>query len=246
MQDVNISNDLRQISLGQVKASEYSRYDINGYRFRTAQLEASRPLAATTNSGVVASGEDASGVTNDYYGILQKIVEYTFGGDKELKIVFFQCNWFDPVNGIRVDDFGMVEVKHGSRYSGNNILLAHQAQQVYYLSYPHPSLQNWWVAYKVHPEMHTHRYDEYVERHEDDDVDIYQEEIEETHQNFTVSDGAGLAELGTHNVELMEEPGPSNKRRRISQRIIEKRERRERRQRLNARAAAADSDADDF
>jgi hypothetical protein len=74
MHDVNVSNDLQQISLGQVKALEYSRYDINGYRFRTTKLEASRPLAATTNSRVVEHGEDASGVTVDYYGILQKIL----------------------------------------------------------------------------------------------------------------------------------------------------------------------------
>jgi hypothetical protein len=47
---------------------------------------------------------------------------------------------------------------------------------VYYLSYPHPSLKNWWVVYKVNPEMHTRRYDEYIEGHEDDD--IYQEEFE--------------------------------------------------------------------
>jgi hypothetical protein len=75
-----------------------------------------------------------------------------------------------------VDDFDMVEVKHESRYLDINLLLAHQAQQVYYLSYPHPSLKNWWVVYKVNPEMHTHRYDEYIERHEDHD--IYQEEVE--------------------------------------------------------------------
>jgi hypothetical protein len=46
---------------------------------------------------------------------------------------------------------------------------------VYYLSYPHQSLKKWCVVYKVNLEMHTHRYDEYVERHKDDD--IYQEEI---------------------------------------------------------------------
>jgi hypothetical protein len=72
-----------------VKALKYSRYDINGYRFRAVKLGASRPLAATTNIGVVACGKDASGVTADYYGILQKIIEYTFGGAKELKVVFF-------------------------------------------------------------------------------------------------------------------------------------------------------------
>jgi hypothetical protein len=47
------------------------------------------PLAATTNSGVVVNGEDASGLAVDYYGILQKIIEYTFSGTKELKVVFF-------------------------------------------------------------------------------------------------------------------------------------------------------------
>jgi hypothetical protein len=57
--------------------------------------------------------------------------------------------------------------------------------------------------------MHTHRYDEYIEGHADDD--IYQEEIK-VDQNFTVSDGVGLAELDTGDTELLdEEAGPSNK-----------------------------------
>jgi hypothetical protein len=111
-----------------VKALEYGRYDINGYRFQTVKLEASRPLAATTNNRVVANNEDARGLAADYYGVLQKIIEYTFGGTKELKVVFFECDWFGPVNGTKVDNFGMVEVKHESRYSGNNLLFAHQAQ----------------------------------------------------------------------------------------------------------------------
>jgi ketosteroid isomerase-like protein len=63
------------------------------------------------------------------------------------------------------------------------------------------------MVYKVNPEIHTHRYDEYMERNEEDDV--YQEEIEE-HKNFTISDGARLTELATRDVELMEEKqGPS-------------------------------------
>jgi hypothetical protein len=54
--------------------------------------------------------------------------------------------------------------------------------------------------------MHTCQYDEYVEGHEDDD--IYQEEIK-LDQNFTVSDGAGLAELDIGDLELLdEEAGP--------------------------------------
>jgi hypothetical protein len=52
------------------------------------KLEASHPLVATTNSGVVANSEDASGLAANYFSVLQKIIEYTFGGTKELKVVF--------------------------------------------------------------------------------------------------------------------------------------------------------------
>jgi hypothetical protein len=78
---------------------------------------------------------------------------------------------------------------------------------VYYLSYPHPSLKNWWVIYKVNNEMHTHRYDEYIERHMDDD--IYQEEIE-VDQNFMASNGAGLIELDISDTELLDEEADSD------------------------------------
>jgi hypothetical protein len=71
-----------------MKILEYGHYDINGYRFQTVKLEVSRPLVATTNSRVVANEEDASGLATDYNGVLKKILEYMFGGVKELKDVF--------------------------------------------------------------------------------------------------------------------------------------------------------------
>jgi hypothetical protein len=46
-----------------------------------------------------------------------------------MKVVFFDSLlWFDPNNGTRVDDFGMVEVKHKSWLQShiNNFVLAHQ------------------------------------------------------------------------------------------------------------------------
>jgi hypothetical protein len=96
---------------------------------------------------------------------------------------------------------------------------------VYYLSYPHESMKHWWVVYKVNPEMDTHRYDVSMERHDDDDViHVYKEE-NEGHQSlcFTISDGVGLAELATCDVELMEEElGPSKKCLRKSKRLAEK------------------------
>jgi hypothetical protein len=158
----------------------------------------------------------------------------------------FECDWFDLVNGTRVDDFGMVEVKHESRYSGNNFLFAHQTKLVYYLSYPHKSTKHWWMVYKVNPEMETRRYDAYVERHNDDDVvHVYQEE-NKGHQSlsFTVSDGVGLTEFVSRDVELVEEEqDPSKKHLQKSKRVAEKQERCEQ---LNARVTEADSDADNF
>jgi hypothetical protein len=65
-----------------VKALEYGHYDINRYHFWTVKLEASHPLAATTNNRVVVNDEDASGLAADYYGVLQKIIEYTLGGSR--------------------------------------------------------------------------------------------------------------------------------------------------------------------
>jgi hypothetical protein len=93
-----------------------------------------------------------------------------------------------------VNDFCTVEVKDESRCSGNNLLFAHQAQQVYYLSYPHKSMKHWWVVYKVNPEIDTHRYDAYMERHDNDDVvHVYQEENEgDQGLCFTISNGRDL------------------------------------------------------
>jgi hypothetical protein len=107
-------------------------------------------------------------------------------------------------------------------------------------------MKHWWVVYKVNLEMGTHWYDAYMERHGDDDiVHVYQEENEgDQDLRFTVSDGAGLAELATRDVELMEdEPGPSEKRLQNSKWLTEKQERCEW---LNARVAEADLDANDF
>jgi hypothetical protein len=80
-------------------------------------------------------------------------------------------------------------------------------------------MKHWWVVYKVNPEMNTHRYDAYVERHDDDDVVHDYQEENEGHQSlsFTVSNRVGLAELAARDVELMEEElGPSKKRLRKS------------------------------
>jgi hypothetical protein len=96
---VNIYPDLRQLSYGLVKVRSYGRYDVNGFQFRSTAFEALCSLAATTNSGVVMRAIDAEGHETNYYGIINKILEFSFVRNKELKVVFFDCDWFDNNNG---------------------------------------------------------------------------------------------------------------------------------------------------
>jgi hypothetical protein len=60
-----------------------------------------------------------------YYRIIKNIIEYSFSGNKKLKTVFFDCDWFDPNCGTQENQFGMVEVKHVDRLSGCDLLSLH-------------------------------------------------------------------------------------------------------------------------
>jgi hypothetical protein len=103
------------------------RYDIIGFRFCSTIFEASCPLEATTNIGVVTRAVDAEGQKSKYYEIIKIIIEYNFTGNKNVKTVLFDCDSFDSNHGTRENEFGMVEVKHAHRLSGcNPFVLAHQ------------------------------------------------------------------------------------------------------------------------
>jgi hypothetical protein len=95
-----------------VKVRSYGRYDVNDFQFCSTAFEALRPRATTINSGVVTRAVVAEGCKTNYYGIINKILEFSFIGNKELKVVFFDCDWFDSNNGTHQNQFGMVEVKH--------------------------------------------------------------------------------------------------------------------------------------
>jgi hypothetical protein len=153
----NVHADLRQLSYGSVTAKSYDRYDVNGFCFRSTIFEASRPVAATTNTRVVMRIIDEEGHETKYYRIIKNIIEYNFAGNKKLKIVFFDCDWFDPNCGTRENKFGMVEIKHVDRLSGCDLfILTHQVEQVYCMSYPCQKMSAWWVVYKVNPREWLH------------------------------------------------------------------------------------------
>jgi hypothetical protein len=81
-----------------VKVRSYGRYDINEFRFHSTEFEALHPLVATTNTRVVTRAIYAEAQETNYYEIINKILEFTFARNKELKVVFFDCDWFDNNN----------------------------------------------------------------------------------------------------------------------------------------------------
>jgi len=179
-----------------VSVRSHTRYDVNGFRFRSAPFEAARPRAATCNSGVMVRATDDEGRESNYYGIIQKILEFKFIGNKELKLFFFVCDWFEPNRGVRENQYGMVEVKHKEKLKGNNNwVLAHQCEQVYYLPYPSEKLNAWWVVYKVNSResLYTPTHDGYYASQFDEEVDILQEE--ELSTSFVVELGPELNSL---------------------------------------------------
>jgi hypothetical protein len=91
-----------------VTVRSYGRYDVNRFRLRSAPFEVVCPRAGTVNSGVVNRAINEYEQEINYYGIIQQILEFSFVGDKELKVVFFVCNWFDNIRGIRHNKYGMV------------------------------------------------------------------------------------------------------------------------------------------
>jgi hypothetical protein len=119
-------------------------------------------LAATTNTRLVTRAVDAEGHKSKYYRIIKNIIEYNFTRNKNLKIVFFDCDWFDPNHDTQENKFGMVEVKHVHRLrSCDPFVLAHQVEQVYYIPYPCKKLSAWWVVYIVNPHERLHTPDNF-------------------------------------------------------------------------------------
>jgi hypothetical protein len=68
---VNVHADLRQLLYGSVTTKSYGWYDVNGFCFGSTIFEASRSLAATSNSRVIMRVVDEEGYETKYYGIIK-------------------------------------------------------------------------------------------------------------------------------------------------------------------------------
>jgi len=108
---------------------------------------------STMNSGICVRGNIYGENDLDYYGIVDEILELSYVGFGN-KVVILHCHWFDPVNGVKVDNvYGLVDINHKSKLQTNEpFVLAGQSQHVYYTKYPQSGSKNtsdWWPACKV-------------------------------------------------------------------------------------------------
>ena len=91
----------------------------------------------------------------EYYRRMEEIYELMFYGCKPLTPVIFKCHWFDPEVVRWNPNLRLVEIRQSSVLPGDYVyIVAQQATQVYYLSYPCQTidrLKGWDVVYKVLP-----------------------------------------------------------------------------------------------
>jgi hypothetical protein len=98
MKHADVHEELRQLSYRLVKVRSYGQYIVNGFRFHSTQFEVLHPQWETTNTGVVTRAINVEVWETNYYEIINNILEFNFARNTGLKVVFFDCDWFDNNN----------------------------------------------------------------------------------------------------------------------------------------------------
>ncbi|CAA0813190.1 Unknown protein [Striga hermonthica] len=139
-----IDNRVRDMAMGPSRnVRSYNGYYVNGYKFHTHCHGLTK---ATQNSGVCVLGSCYNEFEVDYYGVLTEILELEYIGSNN-RVTLFKCDWFDNEKGVKVHPiFNLVEINHKKKLLSTDVyVLAQQAQQVYYTSFPSASKDKQYV-----------------------------------------------------------------------------------------------------
>ncbi|KAK2455160.1 hypothetical protein QL285_002640 [Trifolium repens] len=128
---------LRNLSDGPVSnVKQWHTYFVNGYKFHTHSWTEGKE---TINSGVCMKGVTENG-ENDFYGVIDKIIEVSYNYlDYNKAVVLFYCDWYDPSRrGTKYNPkTNTVDIKMNRRYQPfDPFAIAHNVRQVYYVPYP--------------------------------------------------------------------------------------------------------------
>lgn len=105
------------------------------------------------NSGVWVKGSNYNDDEDDYYGLIEEIIQLEYPGIHPKNVVLFKCKWFDPKSGMRKHNkYDLVDVNPKRIYRTNGpFILAQEAIQVYYATYPgaRRDRANWQAVCKI-------------------------------------------------------------------------------------------------
>ncbi|CAM8954086.1 unnamed protein product [Rhodiola kirilowii] len=117
-------------------------YKVNNYKFH---IESHGEGRNTVNSHVYVKGTEGI----HYYGVIEEILHMRCRTHPGLRVVLFKCRWYDPqyVKAYPANDIVIVNT-HKPYMHYDPYILAQQAVQVYYVTFPGLGGQNnqGWVA----------------------------------------------------------------------------------------------------
>ncbi|GJV40538.1 transposon, En/Spm-like, transposase-associated domain protein [Tanacetum coccineum] len=145
---------LKDLAYGPInEVTSHKGYIVNGYKLHTLAYGGGRVI---NNTGVCVKGSCYNEEESDYYGELEEVIEVDYHSMLgTCMVVLFKCRWFDPAQGVKVNaKHKLVDIKYRSRGCiFDPFILAYQAQQVYYATYPSitKDLKDWWAVVKAMP-----------------------------------------------------------------------------------------------
>ncbi|KAL0295150.1 UNVERIFIED_CONTAM: hypothetical protein Sangu_3203600 [Sesamum angustifolium] len=90
---------------------------------------------------------------NDFYGIIEEIIQLMYPLIPNLHIVLFKCRWVDTVRGMKVHpSYHPVDVNFKKLYQKDDQLIpAQQVVQVYFTEYPSMKrdIADWIAVFKI-------------------------------------------------------------------------------------------------
>jgi hypothetical protein len=200
---------LRNLSDGPVSnVKQWHTYFVNGYKFHTHSWTEGKE---TINSGVCMKGVTENG-ENDFYGVIDKIIEVSYNYlDYNKAVVLFYCDWYDPSRrGTKYNPkTNTVDIKMNRRYQPfDPFAIAHNVRQVYYVPYPSTQTdkRGWCAAITTKPRGRIEKdgEEEEAEPYQLDEMGNVNQVIEvESFDRLWV--GAGEAEEVPENGDVEEE-----------------------------------------
>ncbi|KAK4737308.1 hypothetical protein R3W88_001005 [Solanum pinnatisectum] len=164
----------------------HSVYFVNGYKFHTECHGCIRP---TMNSGVCIFDSNFG----DYFGRIKEIIQVEYREAPLNKTVLFKYEWFDPTMDVGVkrhNQYKLVDINQRRRYKKyKHFILAMQATQVCYVSYPNKKKEkdDWVAVLKVEPRNLIELADEEVETTSELNVPFQVDEVEVHEIDMTIS-----------------------------------------------------------